>query len=344
MKESNMEKIVKEYLKKVKEKLPDWLKKENKEYKEILNELEEHIWDKAEELSEFEQPTEESVAIAIEQMGTPESIAKEYKRRGTPKIYISEELWPLYKKWLLGVFFVIIALNVIGLIISVITEDSIDFNIFSQLLWVFAIITGIFIYLSMEGYFPEDFKSKNQLEKEKIELAKAKKEGRPLNRKTGKPLKPIVIPGEKIFGGICILIFGIILILQPFGTVKDMIHTDFLTLVLILGIFLMIEGFLLIIRGILGNENIVGQQVTLILYVCLQFAYVWLFVLLMNRPEIFPIIIDFGVDPTYIDIITIPVEYHDTYRNIWLIIIVFVVIDSLYQIYKAGSFEKYKKK
>ena len=71
-----MQNIIKEYLKQVKSKLPEWLK-EKKEHKEILGELEEHIWSKAEELSETGKPTQRSVQLAVSHMGTPESIAKE---------------------------------------------------------------------------------------------------------------------------------------------------------------------------------------------------------------------------------------------------------------------------
>ena len=105
MSELNIKNLVKDFLRNVKAKLPDWLK-EKKEHKEILAELEEHIWNKAEELSETGQPTLNTVQVAIDHMGTPENIAKEYKRRGTPKFYITEEMWPLYKKVLLIVFLV----------------------------------------------------------------------------------------------------------------------------------------------------------------------------------------------------------------------------------------------
>ena len=75
MSEEDIQNLVKEYLKNVKAKLPEWLK-DKKEHKEILAELEEHIWNKAEELSETDHPTLETVKLAIDHMGTPESIAK----------------------------------------------------------------------------------------------------------------------------------------------------------------------------------------------------------------------------------------------------------------------------
>ena len=83
--------MIKSYLKDVKKALPDWLK-EKKEHKEILADLKKHIWQKASELSANNRPTDVSVSLAIESMGKPETIAKEYKRRGKPKVYITKEM------------------------------------------------------------------------------------------------------------------------------------------------------------------------------------------------------------------------------------------------------------
>ena len=121
MNEKALDDIIDEYLKKVKKALPDWLK-EKKEHKEILADLSEHIWQKANELSDKGQATEMSVREAINRMGTPQAIAKEYKRRGEPKVYITKEMWPLYTKVLGIVFVVIIALTVFGSVISFFTE------------------------------------------------------------------------------------------------------------------------------------------------------------------------------------------------------------------------------
>ena len=88
MNENSMNYIVREYIKEVEKRLPEYLK-DKKEHKEILADLEEHLWSKAAELSETGQPNEKSVKQAIEHMGTPQSIAKEYKRRGEPKYYIA---------------------------------------------------------------------------------------------------------------------------------------------------------------------------------------------------------------------------------------------------------------
>ncbi|MCK4381455.1 MAG: hypothetical protein KAW51_09985, partial [Candidatus Lokiarchaeota archaeon] len=166
MSEKDMQNVIKEYLKEVKSKLPEWLK-DKKEHKEILAELEEHIWSKAEELSGMGQPTIQSIQMAITHMGKPESIAREYKRRGTPKVYITKEMWPAYLKVLGIVFAVIFGIVLISQIIDFVFGNvsigGLIGNIFQGIqigfLSSFAIISVIFVALSMEGYFPEDFKS-----------------------------------------------------------------------------------------------------------------------------------------------------------------------------------------
>ena len=169
MNENRMEYSVREYLREIKKNLPEWLK-DKKEHKEILADLEEHLWSKAAELSETGQPNEESVRLAIDHMGMPQNIVKEYKRRGEPKFYITKELWPLYIKTLSTVFAIIVALVIIGLTISFFTGNSsfetlvggLITGIQSGLLLSFTIVSIIFVALSMEGYFPEDLRSKKE--------------------------------------------------------------------------------------------------------------------------------------------------------------------------------------
>ena len=238
--EKNMQRLVREYIRKVKEKLPEWMKEKN-EHKEVLNELEEHIWDKAEDISGVGEPTEQSVRQAIWGLGTPKEIARKYKQRGTPKVFITEELWPYYTKAITIVFALIFILQVINFVFSLIFHGIWSFDLLffvMSILAAFAIVTFIFVGLSMEGYLPEDFKSKAKIEKEKKAIEKAKVEGKPLHPKTGKPLKPIVKPGEKFAGAIFSFIFAVILILMPIPFIRDNLHTDFLLLLQLAGLFI----------------------------------------------------------------------------------------------------------
>lgn len=331
MSETSMQNSVKEFLKDVKKALPDWLK-DKKEHKGILADLEEHIWEKARELSETGQPTEESVRKAIDHMGTPQSIAKEYKRRGTPKVYITAEMWPLYIKVLTVVFAVIIVLNAVGLVFNVLSGtvdlgqliEGLANGIQLGLLFSFVIISIIFVVLSMEGYFPEDLKSKRKLKEEKKRIA------------AGKPPKVFIKPVGEIIGGGIGLIVGIVFLVQPFPTY--MFVADFLLLLRFFGILMIIGGLVDITRGVIGNRNPGTHQVIHVFKILLKIAAIPFLVVLMNRPEIFPW---FSTPWVFVGI---PAEFYDAYRIGMIVLIVIVALTTIDDIYKIVKLESYKLK
>ncbi|GAH35428.1 unnamed protein product, partial [marine sediment metagenome] len=89
-------KLVKNYITQVKQKLPEWLKWKEEELKNILYDLEQQLYNEARAISGGESLTDADVQEAIMRMGPPESIAKLYKRRGTPRFYITQELIEFY--------------------------------------------------------------------------------------------------------------------------------------------------------------------------------------------------------------------------------------------------------
>ncbi|NPE07159.1 MAG: hypothetical protein GNW80_02660 [Asgard group archaeon] len=156
--------LIKTFLDEVERKLPFWLKDEKDNIADILEELETHIWDRATELAEGGEPSEEQIELVIEQMGSPGKIAGEYKRRGKPKYFITEELFPLYTKILIIVGAVLVGFNFIGMLFSIIgatTAREVFGGFFQGIAVSFAIalilITLQFVYLSKEGYLPDDF-------------------------------------------------------------------------------------------------------------------------------------------------------------------------------------------
>lgn len=346
MSEKITEKTIKEYLKEVKAKLPDWLK-DKKEHKDILAELEEHIWSKAEELSETGHPTESSVKLAITHMGAPESIAKEYKRRGTPKVYITEELWPFYTKVLMVVFSVIITINIIShIVFNVILEGeniievlgSLVMSIQGGLIIFFVIISIIFVALSMEGYFPEDFKSKKDLEKEKLLAETAEEKGWPISLKTGKPLKPFISPIGEIIGGGIVLIIGCLILFQPF--LLDLMDIQFLILLRFFGALIAAEGALNVARGIIGNRQPSTHQLIHIITIVVKLAPIPLLLILMNQPEIFPFFNWDNATESFVNIGVSP-EFYGIYRNIIVLIIVGSVLllaEDMYKIFKLQNY------
>ncbi len=337
MSEKEMSNTIKEYLKEVKKKLPEWLK-DKKEHKEILAELEDHLWNKAEELSKTSQPTLVSVQMAIEHMGTPENIAKEYKRRGTPKVYITEELWLLYKKVLTVVFSVIIGIAIVVQIVNLVfgnyeTLGDVLMGIQMGLLVAFAVITIIFVVLSMEGYFPEDFKSKKSIEK-------AKEEFKVSNIKE-KALKPFIKPVGEIIGGSFGIIIGVLFIIQPMPFLTSLIDQEFLLYLQFAGIFIIIESALDIIRGLIGNRQPKAHQIVHGITIAVKLTSISVVILMLNRPDIFPILVIQQPSEAFINI-GVASEFYNLFRVIAGIIIALVAISTVENFYKIYKLENYK--
>ncbi len=344
---SNMksEDIIKEYLKEVKKALPDWLK-EKKEQKEILADLEEHLREKARELSNTGEITVDAVYNAIERMGSPKVIAKEYKKRGTPHVYITKEMWGLYKTVLGIVFSVIIALNILAIFLTIFFENPSLETIFGNLvsgiqvglLGSFAVITIIFAFLSMEGYFPEDFKSKKELEKQKMLMEKAREEGYPISKKTGLPLKPFIKPIEEIIGGGIALIIGIVFIAQPLFV--GLLNPLFSLLLRIFGIFMATEASLDITRGIISNHKPSTHQIIHGVTIILKFALIPFIIILALNPHIFPW---FNYDELSGWVNTgVSVEFYELLRNIFIFVAVIVGLTSIEDFYRIIKIQKYK--
>jgi len=328
---------VREYIKEIEKRLPEWLK-DKKEHKEILADLEEHIWSKAAELSETGQPDEKSVILAIDHMGTPQNIAKEYKRRGEPKSYITKEHWPLYIKALSGVFAVIVILVIIGLIAGVFTGSSsfetliggLITGIQTGLLLSFTIVSIVFVALSMQGFLPEDFKSKKEKKLMKQLREQEVEEGGTLKQ----PLKPFIKPAGEIIGGGIGLVFGIVLLSQPFPTY--MFFPDFLMILRIFGLITMLEGSLDISRGIIGNRRPSTHQVLHTITILFKLSVIPLLVILMNRPEIFPFFSEPWIH------VGISVEFYDEYRMILGAIIALTCLLTIENMYNIIKIQKYK--
>ena len=328
MSQKNIDIIVKDFLKNIKENLPEWLKEKKDELKDVLDEIEEHIWDKAEELSDIETPTESSIRLALAHMGTPESIAREYKRRGTPKVYITEELWPLYTRVLGILSAVVVIIYVIFMIINIATGDfQLDFvGIILGLTGVFTIVTLIFVGLSMEGYLPEDFKTEEERKREEKELSIAERKGWPISPNTGKPLKSFVHPTGIIVGGIIQMAFGLILIIQPNTDFTHLIEPEFLALLRIFGAFIISEGCLDLIRGVIGNQQVTKHQIIFGIKILLSLMTISLLVVLMERPELVPFV---------------PFEKH-LISWFFAFIIFLAIIGIISDMYKAVTLEKYR--
>lgn len=249
--------IVKNFLKQVQNKLPGWLKDNKEECKDVLNELEEHILDKAREFSEGREPTAFDIQRAIDSMGSPTSIANEYKKRGTPKVFISQELWPWYVKGIQIILVIVITINLIGFIFQALAGNfgeafaSLWSGIWGGFMWGAVIVTIIFVVFSMEGFLPEDFDE---------EIKKHKKEQQEPKIKTNKKVKSPLSRGEFMSGGMAAVIVGVFMIVMPVAFINDYLGPVMVEWINIAGIFTLFGGFISLIQALLGMDAVNAQR------------------------------------------------------------------------------------
>ncbi|MFX0076251.1 MAG: hypothetical protein ACFE96_12470 [Candidatus Hermodarchaeota archaeon] len=405
--------IVKNYINQVKLKLPEWLKWKEEELKSVLEDLEAQLYGEARAIALGEEITDADFEEAIRRLGSPESIAKLYKNRGTPKFYITQELFDFYLRTLFFFFGIVIFISIIVGIFQfffIVWYEALG-GIFSGIwigcLIVAIIVTIIFVYFSMEGFLPEDFGiiprrlalifpftfteedmaearayTKQQLEeartlaREKLTAAKARVEERIAESKVMreerraearllhkqkleeakalrkqkleeakqkrlvKKTQPVTV-GELIFGMSAGLIFGLLLILQPFS-VTGLMLPAFLDWLKLLGFLIFVNGLIDLIRLVIGVSNYTGQQVFLIVGAIYNLAYIPVFLLLLNQPEIFPISLFSGGN-----IPIIPLDPTNTVYIVffWVIIIIIIgiIAGMIENFVKVGKYAKLKK-
>lgn len=301
-------KLIKEFLDEVEEKLPFWLKANEDELKEVLKELEEHIEDKAEALEDTGKDRLEATQLAIAQMGKPSTIAREYKRRGTPKLYITEELFPMYLTVLkyaglaIGLITIIVT-TLRALVVGLTGGDWLAMigqgfsGLLISTLVVAAGITAVFVWLSYEGFFPEDIKnalkSKKQREAEKLQPPKVKIEKPSMAEPKQKLPRGVDKPQSLIAGGIVTMVFGIIAIWQPFGPINAVLapeFSDFMVLLTAIGAFWVVLGMLGIVHGAFSSWSYRGNQAMLPIRAVVGLFAIGILGILLANPQMFPIV------------------------------------------------------
>ncbi len=234
-----VEELIDEFILEVEKNFPEWLKDKKEETEDILFELRTHSYDSACEIEGSDNPNLIAVQKAINNMGTPKEIAKNYKKRGTPKYFISEELFEYYQRVVGVVLMLVLVLTVVINVFFINLGDPIQGIIsgISNGLAMFAlflvVITTIFVWLSSEGYLPEDFDKKGS-KRSKSESAK----------KQYKYYKP----GSFLFGGIIGFIFGIFLLSDPLKIFNITAPADLKLVIVISGIITILQAILNLLR------------------------------------------------------------------------------------------------
>jgi len=154
---------VNDFLEQVKKKLPQWLKSKEEEVAELVKDLESQILNEARIIAEGNELTEEHINQALLNIGTPESIAKVYKSRGTPKFFLSEELFEFYIRTMMFFLAIVVIINFVVAIVQIFIKPWWEIilgalsGIWIGFLIIVIVVTIVFVYFSMEGFLPEDF-------------------------------------------------------------------------------------------------------------------------------------------------------------------------------------------
>ena len=298
MNENNESRILIDAFKaEVKKKLPIWLKAKEEELKDFLDELEDHIWDKSSELAEGGDPQVMHVREAIILMGNPRKIAKEFRTRGTPKFFVTEELWPWYYRSLIFSGIVSILVTMITMAFKLGKGDPAGlivgdafWEMFVGFAFAFAAITLLFVQLSYHGFLPEDFK--RMAEEEIKPHAKKPKKKRPK-----KPKAVLPTSGGYLFEGIVGLVIGGVLIFYPFVKINEPFMTNFMVgfpeLLKLVGGVLVIGGIIKFSQALIGKRlrlqqmflalHIIPTSLNLALFLRLHFNPNLIQVALQNR-------------------------------------------------------------
>jgi F0F1-type ATP synthase assembly protein I len=170
------------------------------------------------------------------------------------------------------------------------------------------------------------------LRKQKLEEAKQKR----LVKKT----QPVTV-GELIFGMSAGIIFGLLLILQPFS-VTGLMLPAFLDWLKLLGFLIFVSGLIDLIRLVIGVSNYTGQQVFLIVGAIYNLSYIPVFLLLLNQPEIFPISLFSGGNIPIIPLDPSNIAYI-VYFWVIIIIIIGIIAGMIENFVKVGKYAKLKK-
>ncbi len=155
--------LIDDFLTQIKRKLPEWLKWKEDEVQNILEDLKQQILNEAIFIANGYEPSNADIQQALIQIGSPENVANIYKKRGTPKLYITEELLDFYLRTLFFFWIIVISINIIVSVFQFFFEPwwnvlgSMFTGIWISCLITAVVITCVFVYFSMEGFLPEDF-------------------------------------------------------------------------------------------------------------------------------------------------------------------------------------------
>ena len=120
-----------------------------------------------------------------------------------------------------------------------------------------------------------------------------------------------------------------------------MIDPEFLLLVRFGSLFIITEGILDLTRGLIGNRQVNTHQIIHGIIILVKLSSISIAVLMMMRPEIFPIIVVDEPTETFKNI-GIAIEFYGVFRVIATLVIMATVLGTIENFYKIYKLQNYK--
>ena len=126
--------------------------------------------------------------------------------------------------------------------------------------------------------------------------------------------------------------------IQPIQGLNNLIDSEFLLLVRFGSLFIIAEGIFDMSRGLIGNRQVDVHQIIHGITIVVKLSSISIAILMMMRPEIFPIII---IDDS-IQNIGIAPEFYGVFRVIATLVIMATVLGTIENFYKIYKLQNYK--
>lgn len=155
-----------------------------------------------------------------------------------------------------------------------------------------------------------------------------------------KKLTQFINPAVMCIGGIIITCIGIYFHLLTQLPYTQGVSINFISIVNLFGVFLALQGIVVLLRGLIGNRLIVIHQMLMAIQVLISLASLYIGYLLYVNPEVIPILIynsDVGL------FVNLGFPFDISYLKILILFgIILGIIGALNDTYKIGKLDRYK--
>lgn len=154
--------------------------------------------------------------------------------------------------------------------------------------------------------------------------------------KSDKMISPLAMG----IGGLFLTLIGAVFYYQPASPLSQPLKPDFLMIIGYFGILMMMQGMLVLARGIIGNHMVSIHQFLVIVGALISLSGISLLIMLHEDPSIIPFLVYDESSQAFTDI-GMPISM-EMIKLVIVLIIVLSILSCFGDFYHAGKLSKYK--